>query len=49
MINSFRRTGDGGADGSGGSCSGCSAVRAAAALFPRMASGERSEAPTGTP
>ena len=52
MINSFRRmrtgkrTGDGEADGSGGSCSGCSAVRAAAALFPRMASGERSEAPT---
>ena len=42
MINSFRRTGDGEADGSGGSCSGCSAVRAAAALFPRMASGEGS-------
>ena len=51
MINSFRRgsgrgtgkrTGDGEADGSGGSCS---AVRAAA-LFPLMASGERSEATT---
>ena len=27
-------------------CSGCSAVRAAAALLPRMAIGERSEAPT---
>ena len=40
-----KRTGDGEADGSGGSCSGCSAVRAARALLPRMASGERSEAP----
>ena len=80
MINSFRRTGDGEADGGRGSGRGTgkrteaaaavravrlvglhqrgrgqqngrrrSAVRAAAALFPRMASGERSEAPTGTP
>ena len=45
-----KRTGDGEADGSGGSWSavrlcGCSAVRAAAALLPRMASGERKRSP----
>ena len=57
MINSFgtgKPTEADGERGSGGSCSavravrlfGCSAVRTAAALLPRMASGERSEAPT---
>ena len=51
MINSFgtgkptEADGEREADGSGGSCSGCSAVRAAAALLPRMEIGERSEAP----
>ena len=41
-----KRTGDGEADGSGGSCSGCSAVRApsARALLP-MAIGERKRSP----